>query len=639
MLRISVPRTFLVGLLSTATLASAQSPVAAPVQNSRPPALRIDGVEVPAEAYARWLVLNVGERQARVFGREYFAVEREARALGVEATEKECARRVDADIEERIEKAFLGRKSDWLAELERTRRTEAAVRLQREIEARPHILVEKMVAIDRVVPEQKIERDWEFEYGRLGRKYELSMTKVLVVVPSETGQTRDAWNAGREKVMAAGREKALAVRTRIVAGEEFGRVARETSDDPETRDSRGVPARGFSHFGWPRSFMDELEKLPVGAVSEPLFARGGWWVVRVEAVHETPLESVRDTLRERLEKKGPEPDEVAMVLERIRYATEVRVLPTMYEDSGDSELAGPNQPILEVDGEPVGRGEFARWLVGVQGEAMIQRFLEDFVIEREAKKVGITVTKDEIEARVRLQLEARIAEGHKGTRESWHLFLAMNGRTEESFVRTLAERTRTDLLAEKLLVRDRQVTPEDVKQRFASQYGADGERIEARWIVVLNRVETVDPDWTRDDLIRELVAAHERGRANTSELVRRARAGEDFAQLAREHSDDAPTRESGGLLVERFRADVYPEGFGAAVANLAVGEVTDALDYANSWATFQVVKRRKVTFEEVRDELAAELATLRPSGLRVNAHRNALTQSTKLELLGGLAPR
>lgn len=639
MIQIGVVRAFLVALFSIVTLASAQVPGAVSTRDSRPPAMRIDGVDVPAEAYARWLVLNVGERQARTFGREFAAVEREARAMGVDASEEECARRVDADIEERIEKAFLGRKSDWLAELERTRRTEAAVRFQREIELRPHVLVEKMVAIDRVVPEEKIARDWEVEYGRNGRRYELLMTKVLVVVPSEAGQSREAWNAGREKVMAAGREKALGVRARIVGGEDFGRVARETSDDPETRDSRGVLARGFTHFGWPRSFMDELEKLPVGAVSEPLFARGGWWIVRVESVHETPLESVHDALRERLEKKGPEPDEVAMVLERIRTATNVHILPAMYEDAGDSELAGPNQPVLEVDGEPIGRGVFARWLVGVQGEAMIQRFLEDFVIEREAKKVGVTVTQDEIDARVRLQLQTRIAEAHNGTRESWQLFLAMNGRTEESFVRTLAERTRTDLLAEKLLVRDRKVTPEDVKQRYTSQYGEDGERIEARWIVVLNKVEGVDPKWTRDDLIKAMVTAHERSGAQTTELVRRARAGEDFAQLAREHSDDEPTREKGGLLAERFRADAYPESFGIAVAKLGVGEITDALDYGNAWAAFQVVKRRKVTFEEVREELAAELATLRPSGLLVNGHRNALTQKVKLELLGGLAPR
>lgn len=604
-----------------------------------PPALRIDGAEIPLDAYARWLVRNIGERQARVFGKEYWGIEREARAAGVEVTDAECAARVEADIAERIEKAFQGRKSEWLAELERTRRTESGVRLQREVELRPHALVEKLVSIDRVVPEHKIVRDWEFQYGRKGRRYDLTMTKVLVVVPSGEKQSREEWKAGREKVMAEGREKALAVRARILSGEDFGKVARETSDDPETRDHRGVPPRGFSHFGWPSSFLDALEKLAVGEVSEPLYARGGWWIVRVDAVRETSLESVRDDLRAALERKGPEPDEVAAVLERVREATKVRVLPAMYEDVGDPELEGPNQPVLEVDGEPVARKTFARWLVAIQGESMIQRFVEDYVIEKVAREQGITVTQDEVDARTRWLLKSRIDEGHKGSRESWLTFLSLNGRTEESFARTLAERARTDLLAEKLLVRDRTFTPEQVRERFVGEYGPDGDRIEARWIVLVNRFDAVDPAWTREQLAKAMSEASERGRQRAAEIVQRVRAGADFAALARESSDDAPTRESGGRIEGRFRPDVYPEDFGAVVARLGVGEVSDPLDYGNAWAIFQVVARRKVTFAEVEAELAQELATLRPSGLQVNAHRNALTQKVKVELLPGLTPR
>lgn len=634
-----MPRSAVLVLLLA--LAAPPAPAAARIQSPAVPehpvpAMRIDGVEIGLDAYARWLVRNIGERQARVYGSEYAAVEREARALGVDVADEECARRVDADLQERIEKAFLGRRSEWLAELDRTGRTEAGVRAEREVELRPHALVEKMVAIDRVVPEHKIVRDWEFQYGRKGRRYDLSMTKVLVVVPSEEHQSREQWNAGRDKAMAAGKERALAVRARIVGGEDFGKVARETSDDPETRDGRGKPPRGFVHYGWPSSFLDALEALPVGAVSEPIFARGGWWILRVESVQETPLESVRAALRTALEKKGPEPDEVGVVLERIRTAAKVRVLPAMYEDGGDPELSGPNEPVLEVDGEPIARRTFARWLVAMQGESMIRRFVEDVVIERAAREAGITVTPDEVAARTRAQLKFRIQEAHKGSRESWLTFLSMHGRTEESFERTLAERTRTDLLAEKLYLRDRKVTPEDVRIRFAGEYGADGERVEARWIVVVNEVGAVDPAWTRDQLVAAMQAASERGRARAAELVARARAGEDFAKLARENSADAPTRDDGGRIPGRFRPDTMPDDFGAAVAKLAPGEITDPLDYGSAWAVFQVIARRKVTFADVEKELAAELATLPPSMLQVNAHRNFLAQKTKVELMPGL---
>lgn len=603
------------------------------------PAIRIDGVEVSLDDFARWMVRNVGERQANVFGTEYWAVEREARALGVEVPDEEVARRVDADIQERIQKAFLGHKSEWLAELERTRRTESGVRLQREVELRPFVLTEKMLAIDRVVPEHKITRDWEQQYGRKGRRYDLSMLKVLVIVPSGENMSRDEWNASREKVMAEGLEKARRIRARIAAGEDFGKVARETSDDPATRDNRGVPPQGFSHFGWPSSFLDKLEEIQVGEIGEPVFARGGWWVVRVDDVHVTPLASVHESLRAHLEAKGPEQDEVGVAMERIREGSKVRILPTMYEEGSDPELEGPNQPVLEVDGEPVSRKVYARWLVAIQGEAMMQRFVEDFAIERAALAAGITVTNEEIEARVRWLLKSRIDEGHKGSRESWVTFLSLHGRTEESFARTLAERTRTDLLAEKLLLRDRKVTPADVEWRFRSEYGPDGERIEARWIVLVNSVSNVDPNWTREELVKALSDASERARVRAAELVARVRAGEDFAEIASKNSDDAPTRANGGRIEGRFRSDVFPESFGPVVNGLAVGEVSEPLDYGNAWVVFQVTARRRVTFDEVKAELADELEHLRPSGLQVNAHRNVLTQKSKVELLPGLTPR
>src|SRR5205085_6961845 len=124
------------------------------------------------------------------------------------------------------------------------------------------------------------------------------------------------------------------------------------------------------------------------------------------------------------------------------------------------------QAVLEVDGEPVARKTFARWLVGFQGETMLTRFVEDFAIDRAAKAAGISVTQDEIDARVRLALQWRISEAKNGSRESWLTFLSFNGRTEDSFVHSLAERTRTDLLAEKIMLRERKVTPKDVEMRF-----------------------------------------------------------------------------------------------------------------------------------------------------------------------------
>src|SRR5205085_11514419 len=148
-----------------------------------------------------------------------------------------------------------------------------------------------------------------------------------------------------------------------------------------------------------------------------------------------------------------------------------------------------------------------------------------------------------------------------------------------------------------------------------------------------------DRRWAAGGLAKAVIPSAERARARAAEIVRRARAGEDFAALARETSDDAPTRASGGRIDGRFRPDVYPAAFGAAVMKLAVGEVTDPLDYGNAWAVIQLTSRRKVTFPEVEKELAEELQTERPDGLQVNAERNVLAQKVKVEILPGMTPR
>jgi len=68
-----------------------------------PAALRVDGEEIPLDAYARWLVKNFGERTARTFALDFWAIELEAGAQGVAVSEEEIAKSVDAAIQERIE--------------------------------------------------------------------------------------------------------------------------------------------------------------------------------------------------------------------------------------------------------------------------------------------------------------------------------------------------------------------------------------------------------------------------------------------------------------------------------------------------------------------------------------------------------
>ena len=108
----------------------------------------------------------------------------------------------------------------------------------------------------------------------------------------------------------------------------------------------------------------------------------------------------------------------------------------------------PDPVALTVDGEPVARSEYARWLLGVRGEASWQQFAEAWLVERRARQVGLEITPEEVEARVRAELDRLIAQSYQGDRAVWRAYLAAAGSDEQLYLQQLAGRQRLSLLVE-----------------------------------------------------------------------------------------------------------------------------------------------------------------------------------------------
>ena len=93
----------------------------------------------------------------------------------------------------------------------------------------------------------------------------------------------------------------------------------------------------------------------------------------------------------------------------------------------------------------------------------------------------------------------------------------------------------------------------------------------------------------------------------------RARAGEDFAALARELSDDTGSKQSGGDLGFAQRGD-FVQAFADAVWGMQPGEVRGPVKTEFGWHVIQLVAASPEvvrTFEEVRSELEPELRRAR----------------------------
>lgn len=606
---------------------------AEPANSGAEAALRIDGEAVPLADYAEWLLSYLGEDMAEEYAHGTYLIAREARRTGVDVTDAELEAHVQRQIDERIRGAFHGVKEEWLAELQRTGRSEGGLRSQRRAEELPKLQGRAIAAIDRVVPREKIEREWWLRYGRHGFEHDLSMMKFGVVVESRTGATRDEIKAEETKQRAARLADARAVRERLVQGADFGQLAQENSTDPDTRAQRGRPTGGFDHQGWPSSFLDAIEALKVGELSQPIYARGGWWLVLVRGRTETPLARVQDAIAADLLVRGPEDDEVELVRQRVRAGVQVEVLPGLEHPDVDPELASPLVPALSIDGERVTRGTYARWLLHLRGEAFAHTFVEDWLLARRAAAAGITVGEDEIRERSLEFVRGIIDTEHGRDRERWLEMLTTTGRTEEEFLRRVAWRLRSNLLAEKLLVDARKVTEAELRAAFGAAYGDDGVRREVSLIAISSRPEALARD-VSDDVRHGLVAkALDDARVKALALAVRARAGADFAQLAREFSDHQPTSTGGGKLPGRFTAETFTPEICAAVSRLPAGAVSDPLVYGPTWYVFRIDSLREVTFSEVRDELEHTLRTRRPTLIEVMSYRNSLAKPAKVEVL------
>jgi len=92
-------------------------------------------------------------------------------------------------------------------------------------------------------------------------------------------------------------------------------------------------------------------------------------------------------------------------------------------------------------------------------------------------------------------------------------------------------------------------------------------------------------------------------------LADRARAGEDFAKLARQHSDDAATRQEGGDL-GYFGRDMLPKPIEELVFSMRVGEIRGPVRADRGFHVIKLVDRRAKeakALADLREELRAQL--------------------------------
>ncbi len=250
------------------------------------------------------------------------------------------------------------------------------------------------------------------------------------------------------------------------------------------------------------------------------------------------------------------------------------------------ERAAPEMMRLDQDG--VGTPEKKKDAL----KHALDELIADRLLQAEERSLGVEVTEQEVDYAID---DVRKQNGMDAA--TFERALSSQGASLSAY----REKMKKDLAAMKLIgmkVRSKiKVSDEDVKaeyQRRARLEEADVE-VHARHIVI-----QVPKDGD--------AAAVEKARERAAELAKRARAGEDFGELAKKYSE-GPSKVDGGD-VGFFKRGEMVAAFDQVAFSLKPNEVSDPVRSPFGWHVIQVLERRagkSRPYEAVKDEIRDRL--------------------------------
>lgn len=263
-----------------------------------------------------------------------------------------------------------------------------------------------------------------------------------------------------------------------------------------------------------------------------------------------------------------------------------------------------------------GRGDHLQKLTQLRREAMDQ-MIEQELVRQAAEAQGIEVGGKEIDAAL-----AEVSEPFK-TPEEFTRRIETEGFTEDSY----REHVGRMIAAAKYLGGIRAgVAP--VSDAELERYYRDNEvrltlpeQVRVRHILL-----TWKPMGTQDD--RAAI------RAQMAPILDKARAGEDFAALAREYSDDSATARSGGDTGFFHRGQMVPT-FEAVAFALQPGEISDMVDTPFGVHILRMEERKEahlLPLEEVREQLREHIREEKMEAA-VTQETERLRERAELEIL------
>ena len=223
---------------------------------------------------------------------------------------------------------------------------------------------------------------------------------------------------------------------------------------------------------------------------------------------------------------------------------------------------------------------------------VLDRVIEEKLIEQEAKKSGIKVTSKEIEGAVE-----DVKQKNKISQEGLEKALAAEGLTLEAFKKDLERRIlRTKFVISTVKVEQKAGEKELIEffQNNVNQYRVN---------------ESYRPAHILFLILPEATPEQIRGiRKKSQKVLEKIKEGADFAKMAMEYSEDTSTRKEGGDLGYFKKGELLP-ALEREAMKLQVGEVSDLIRTEIGFHILKLLDRKggePPPFEEIKEKVQVD---------------------------------
>jgi parvulin-like peptidyl-prolyl isomerase len=213
-----------------------------------------------------------------------------------------------------------------------------------------------------------------------------------------------------------------------------------------------------------------------------------------------------------------------------------------------------------------------------------------------ANETGIKVPETYVDSVVQAQYQ------QAGGEEVFMDYLTKNGVTIEYVKKDIANGYLIGNYMESVLMAESDISEKDLEDKYRQMIQKDITAT-VQHILLMTQGK---PEKEKGEIYNKM-----------KKILNRAKAGEDFSELAKSYSEDPGSKDKGGLY-ENFKRGTMVKPFEDAAFTVPIGELSDIIETRYGYHILKVINRGKETrsYEEVKPEITKELMKNKAGDLR-----------------------